>query len=45
MGRPITRRAIRTPDGSGLVDAPLGRNRISANYQGRPLQIELAMKL
>jgi hypothetical protein len=40
-GRPITRNAIRTPDGSGLVDVPLGRYRISANYQGRPLQVGL----
>ncbi|MFI7451871.1 carboxypeptidase-like regulatory domain-containing protein [Nonomuraea sp. NPDC049714] len=38
-GQTITRRAIRTPDGSGLVDVPLGRYRISANYQGRPLQV------
>ncbi|GGP05127.1 hypothetical protein GCM10012278_23300 [Nonomuraea glycinis] len=41
QGSTITRKAIRTPDGSGLVDVPLGRYRISANYQGRPLQVGL----
>jgi hypothetical protein len=41
QGQSITRKASRTPDGSGLVDVPLGRYRISANYQGRPLQVGL----
>lgn len=40
-GKVITRRAIRTPDGPGLVDVPIARYRISAAYAGRPLQVAL----
>lgn len=41
QGQVITRRAVRTPDGSGLVDVPIARYRVSASYEGRPLQVRL----
>ncbi|MDA0638510.1 carboxypeptidase-like regulatory domain-containing protein [Nonomuraea sp. MCN248] len=40
-GEVITRRAARTPDGSGLLDVPIARYRVSATHEGRPLQVRL----
>ncbi len=39
QGSVITRASSRTGDGSGVHDVPLGRYRITATYDGRPLRV------
>lgn len=40
-GEVITRRAERGGDGSGVLDVPIGRYRITAEHLGRPLKIRI----
>ncbi|MFF5109227.1 carboxypeptidase-like regulatory domain-containing protein [Streptosporangium sp. NPDC000509] len=40
-GEVITRRAERGGDGSGLLDVPIGRYRITAEHLGHPLKIRI----
>ncbi|WP_182906088.1 carboxypeptidase-like regulatory domain-containing protein [Microbispora sp. H13382] len=40
-GSRIVRTATRNGDGSGLEDVPIGRYRITADYEGRPLGVKL----
>ncbi|MEU8192316.1 carboxypeptidase-like regulatory domain-containing protein [Microbispora amethystogenes] len=40
-GTRIVRQATRNGDGSGLEDIPVGRYRIAADYEGRPLRVKL----
>ncbi|WP_432930238.1 carboxypeptidase-like regulatory domain-containing protein [Microbispora sp. CA-135349] len=40
-GSRIVRTATRNGDGSGLEDVPIGRYRITADYEGRPLAVKL----
>nr|WP_055501386.1 carboxypeptidase-like regulatory domain-containing protein [Nonomuraea pusilla] len=40
-GAAISRRAGRNGDGSGLEDVPIGRYRITADHEGRPLRVRL----
>ncbi|MGW5160495.1 carboxypeptidase-like regulatory domain-containing protein [Nonomuraea wenchangensis] len=40
-GSPIVGMATRNGDGSGLEDVPIGRYRITADYEGRPLAVKL----
>ncbi|MEU5869198.1 hypothetical protein ABZ815_49095 [Nonomuraea sp. NPDC047529] len=40
-GSPIVGMATRNGDGSGLGDVPIGRYRITAEYEGRPLAVKL----
>ncbi len=39
-GSPIVGMATRNGDGSGLEDVPIGRYRITADYEGRPLAVK-----
>ncbi|WP_066942090.1 carboxypeptidase-like regulatory domain-containing protein [Microtetraspora fusca] len=40
QGSTITRKSSRTGDGSGVHDVPVGRYRITATYEGRPLRVK-----
>lgn len=40
-GRTIERQGRRTADGPAVEDVPLGRYRITADYQGRPLGVKI----